>query len=53
MKQFMEALSPESGAFKHIRVMFPNLSEAKIKGGIFIGPQKEMLASEGLKNKMC
>ena len=39
MQQFMQALSPQKKAFKHIRLMFPNFSEAKVKGGIFIGPQ--------------
>ena len=53
MKQFMKALSPQSKAFKYIRLMFPNLSEAKVKGGIFIGPQiRQMWASEELENKM-
>ena len=52
-KQFMKSLSPQSEAFKHIRLMFPNLSEAKVKGGIFIGPQiRQVLASEELENKM-
>ena len=33
--------------------MFPKLSEAKVKGGIFIGPQERiMLASEALENTM-
>ena len=53
VKQFIKALSPESEAFKHVRLMFPKLSEAKVKGGIFIGPQiRRMLASEELEDKM-
>ena len=33
--------------------MFPRLSDAKIKGGIFIGPQiSTMLKSESLETKM-
>ena len=33
--------------------MFPKLSKAKIRGGIFIGPQiKEMLKSEKLERAM-
>lgn len=54
VKQFIKALSPQSEAFKHVRLMFPKLSEAKVKGGIFIGPQiRLMLASEELENKMA
>jgi hypothetical protein len=33
--------------------MFPKLSEAKVKGGIFVGPQiRKMLNSDELENKM-
>ena len=33
--------------------MFPSISEAKVKGGIFVGPQiRRMLASEELEKKM-
>ena len=33
--------------------MFPNLSEAKLKGGIFVGPQiRKMLASKKLEESM-
>ena len=33
--------------------MFPRLSETKIKGGIFVGPQmKTMLKSKTLEEKM-
>ena len=34
--------------------MFQSISEAKVKGGIFVGPQrrKRMLASEGLEEQM-
>ena len=34
-KQFVKALKPTS----HIRQMFPSISERKVKGGIFVGPQ--------------
>ncbi|KAG7166762.1 hypothetical protein Hamer_G010419, partial [Homarus americanus] len=53
VKQFIKVLSPESNAFKHVRLMFPKLSEAKVKGCIFIGPQiRQMLASKDLEDKM-
>ena len=50
-KQFVKALKPTSRAFRHIRHMFPSISEAKLK--LFVGPQiKRMLASEELKEQM-
>ena len=36
---YVKALDKESEAFKYLVTAFPKLSEAKIKGGIFIGPQ--------------
>ena len=43
MKQFVKALNQESDAFKYLPAFFPKLSDAKIKGGIFVGPQIEDL----------
>ena len=52
-KQFGKALKPTGRAFRHVRQMFPSISEAKFKGGIFVGPQmKRMLASEELEEDM-
>lgn len=39
MKQFVIALDKESPAFTYLKNIFPKLSEAKIKAGIFVGPQ--------------
>ena len=39
----MKKLNPENDAFKHIQKLFPKLSEAKIKGGVFVGPQVKRL----------
>ena len=39
IKQFVAALDKESAAFKYLPVLFPKLSEAKVKAGIFVGPQ--------------
>jgi len=37
----------DSAAFQHLRDLFPGLSEAKVKGGIFVGPQiRKVLHSE-------
>jgi len=38
-KQFVKASTPESKAFQYICLMFPNLSKANLKGGMFAGPQ--------------
>ena len=53
MKQFVKALDPACAAFQHIRQMFPSLPDAKVSGGIFVGPQiKVMLANMDLEDKM-
>ena len=51
-KQFVKSLKPTSRAFRYIRQMFPSISEAKVKGGIFVGPEIRMLASEELDGQM-
>ena len=53
IKQFVKALDHGGKTFQEIRLMFPKLSDAKIKGGIFVGPQvKTMLQSEKLESVM-
>ena len=45
MKNFVKAMNKQSDAFKHLRQKFPRISDAKIKEGIFIGPQiREVMA---------
>lgn len=39
MKNFVKALNRDGPAFQNLRQKFPTLREAKIKEGIFIGPQ--------------
>ena len=52
-KQFVKALKPTIRAFRHIRQMFQSISEAKVKGGIFVGSQiRRMLASEELEEQL-
>lgn len=52
-KQFVKALSQTGEVFKHLQGMFPKLSDAKLKGGVFIGPQvRQMLECAELENKM-
>ena len=39
MKNFVKALDKTSDAFVYLRSKFPQISDAKIKEGIFVGPQ--------------
>ena len=39
INQFFTALGKDSASFKYLQVLFPKLSEAKVKAGIFNGPQ--------------
>jgi len=39
MKNFVKAMIQEEAALTYLRETFPRLSEAKLKEGIFIGPQ--------------
>ena len=53
VKQFVKASDFEGEVFQEIHSMFSRLSEAKIKGGVFVGPQiNTMLKSKTLKEKM-
>ena len=53
IKQFVKKLNPESYAFKHIQELFPKLSEAKVKAGIFVGPQvKRLMKSDSFFEKL-
>ena len=39
MKNFVKALHKNGAAFQHLSTVFPGLSAAKIKEGMFVGPQ--------------
>ena len=39
MKNFMKALHKNDAAFQHLSTVFPGLSAAKLKDGIFVRPQ--------------
>jgi hypothetical protein len=52
-KQFVKALNKNGNTFGFICSLFPNLSEAKLKAGIFNGPQiRKMLNSKDLQDLM-
>ena len=46
MKQFVKALNKEGEGFKYLHSVFSSLSEAKIKEGIFVGPDIRKLMSD-------
>ena len=53
MKQFVKALDKESAAFEYLTQKFPQLSEAKIKEGIFVGPQiRQLITDNQFEEKM-
>lgn len=39
MKNFVKALKPDGLGFQYLKQMFPRISDAKLKEGIFVGPQ--------------
>lgn len=39
MKNFVKAMNKNGAAFQYLRQKFPRLSDAKVKEGIFVGPQ--------------
>ena len=43
IKQFVKALDKDGAAFKYLQHLFPKLSVAKVKGGMFIGPQVKVI----------
>ena len=69
MKNFVKALHKNGAAFQHLSTVFPGLSAAKLKEGIFVGPQirevlkdtdfeellslKELRAWEAFKSVCC
>lgn len=46
MKNFVKALHKGGEAFNHLKEKFPKLSEAKVKEGIFVGPQIRKLLKD-------
>lgn len=47
MKQFVKKLDKTSEAFGYLKKFFPELSESKVKAGVFVGPQiRQIFANE-------
>ena len=50
MKNSAESMDKTGRRFKYVRTKFPNVSDAKIKEGIFIGPQiRELMQDKEFK----
>lgn len=50
MKNFVKSLKRESEAFQYLKKKFPKISDAKLKEGIFIGPQIRQLIKDNIFN---
>ncbi|GBN35656.1 hypothetical protein AVEN_190971-1 [Araneus ventricosus] len=46
MKNFVKAMDCGGSGFQYLRLKFPKVSEAKIKEGIFVGPQIRQLMKD-------
>ncbi|GBM29585.1 hypothetical protein AVEN_130070-1 [Araneus ventricosus] len=46
MKNFVKAMDCGGSEFQYLRLKFPKVSEAKIKEGIFVGPQFRQLVQD-------
>jgi hypothetical protein len=53
MKNFVKVIDKTNCGFEYVRNKFPNVSEAKVKEGIFIGPQiRELMQDKQLDEDM-
>ena len=52
MKNFVKAKDRTGSAFKYLAEKFPRLSEAKIKEGVFMGPQVRKLFRDDMFSKL-
>lgn len=53
IKQFVKALNKDGEGFKYLRTIFPSLSDAKLKEGIFVGPDiRKLMKDENFDEKL-
>ena len=52
MKNFVKAMDKDGEGFAYLRSQFPKLSDAKVKEGIFIGPQIRRLLHDNFQRKL-
>jgi hypothetical protein len=54
MKNFVKAMDKNGDGFLFLKLKFPKLNDAKIKEGIFVGPQIRKLCEKvGFKGTCC
>lgn len=54
MKNFVKGMDKTGAAFKYLTTKFARLSEAKLKEGVFIGPQiRKLLRDSGFDRVVC
>jgi hypothetical protein len=47
MKNFIKAMDKDGAGFTYLKPIFPRLSDAKLREGIFVGPQiRELIKDE-------
>ena len=51
MKNFVKALDKNGEAFHYLKALFPEISDAKLKEGIFVGPQIRKLLNDNIFEK--
>ena len=53
MKNFVKALNADGEGFGYLKQEFPKITEAKLKEGIFVGPQiRKMMKDEVSPSKL-
>ena len=52
MKYFVEGMNKEGQVFRYLRNKFPKTSDAKVKEGIFVGPQIRQLMKDPAFDKV-
>ena len=52
-KNFVKALKPDGEEFGYLKQLFPKITDAEIKEGIFVGPQiRQVLKDEVFHSKL-
>nr|XP_036219079.1 uncharacterized protein LOC118680996 [Bactrocera oleae] len=53
MKNFVKAINKDGAGFQYLKTKFPRISDAKLKEGIFVGPQiRELMKDEAFESKL-
>ena len=53
MKNFVKAMGKNGEGSKHLRTVFPGLSDAKLKERVFVGPQsRKVISDESFDTKL-